>query len=164
MTYAQSLQTRIERQSAELQRLLEGIADVAAAWRAGREWSPNEILRHLIGATGDVTAGLRQALTEDDPHIVREQPGGKYLNLAGSSDELLRMLLKQLAEISEAVRALDNVALQRPLTISGEGVDAVSQVPVGLWVRDAVGDHFDAHVEQLKNAIARATRARRVRA
>ena len=161
MTYADSIVKLIAQQSAELQRILSTIDDAATGLPSAREWSANEIMLHLIGATRDTAAGLRRALTETIPVLTGEQPGGEYLEVpgAGSMDDLLRLLLNSLDEISDSVSGLDDDTLRRPLTIVAEEAEPMTNVPTGIWLRYAFGDHFDTHLDQLRATASAAGRS-----
>jgi len=159
MTYANSLEKRIAEQAAELQRVMEAVDDVADTRRADEEWSVNEILLHLIGNMQDVTAGLKLALTEQNPILTGEQRGGEYLNapIGQAKDDLLQLLLSRLDQISDAVHGLDDDALDRRVTIVGEDGQPLNNVPAGLSLRYAIGDHFDTHLDQIRQALAQTT-------
>jgi hypothetical protein len=153
MTHAESLAARINRHMQQVRVLVAGLGEEEARVRIGHEWSAREVLLHLIGDTADVPAGVQLAVTQAGPVICREQRGGEYLAARGSDspDGLLETLLRQMDAIRDAVSGLSDESLGRPLTIGDR-----NDVPVGLWVRDVVGEHFELHLKQLELAIARA--------
>lgn len=155
MTYAESLETRIAQQAAELRRVLSTIDDVAGQ-SSSDEWSANEILLHLVGATKDTAVGIMRALTEQNPALTGEQPGGQYLDMpgVGSREDLLRLLLSTLDGISDTIRGLDDHTLRRPVTIAVEEAEPMTDVPMGIWLRYALGDHFDTHLDQLRALVS----------
>jgi hypothetical protein len=155
MTHAESLERHIGRRIEEIGAVTTGLDDETARHRTEGDWSAREVLLHLIGDTADVPDGIRRAVAEDEPEIQREQRGGDYLPPRGDDtpDALACKLIDQLAAISAVLSGLDDASLARPVTIGDR-----SGVPVGLWVRDVVGEHFEVHLEQLRAAIAQARR------
>jgi hypothetical protein len=156
MTYAESLREQIALRADELTALLSAHDDLAPR-SSSAGWSANEVLLHLIGATGHIAPGVRRALTEDDPRIASEQRGGEYLGApdAASTSELLRQLCRQLDDIAGAMRDLDDAQLSRPVSLTSETAPPIEHVPVGLWVRQAISGHLAEHVEQLRQMLRR---------
>jgi hypothetical protein len=137
------------------------LARSSASTTGQNEWTPREILLHLVGAMSVIPEHIRLAITDDNPRLESSQRGGEYVDVRAidTASGAAAALQQRLAEIAAAVLGLDDATLQRPVTVTPSEGDPMPNLPIGLVVRHAVTEHFDEHMAQLRDALS-ATAAR----
>jgi hypothetical protein len=156
MTRAASLSAQIARCSAELTGFTSELASQPTADRGNGEWTPREILLHLIGAVRELPDQLRATLAGARELPLRQQQGGAYVDNAAitTASQALDVLVEQLSAVDACVKDLSDDELGMPVQMPVDGV--VRGVPIGLLVRHMVADHFDEHIIQLRESMSRA--------
>jgi hypothetical protein len=153
VTYAESIERLIQHQRRELSAVLQELARCTDSPVDSSGWSPREILLHLIGATRQLPADLRNCARGGQATAPRLQPGGAYVDVPDlhTEQEAGAALLHVLDEIAEASSGLDDAILSTLVKVSGSS-DVPNEAPVGLVVRHALTVHFDEHLAQLRVA------------
>jgi hypothetical protein len=156
MTRAASLSGQISRCSAELSALSDALASPGAVTDTNGEWTPREILLHLIGAVRELPDQVTAVVGGARELPAREQQGGAYIDDAAiaTAPQALAVLLEQLRAVHAAVHELSDEELSLPVRVPVDGVER--DVPIGLVVRHMVADHVDEHIAQLREAIGEA--------
>ena len=153
MTRAESLSAQIARCSAELSALAGalGSSDTAAA---SDEWTPREILLHLVGAVRELPDQIKATIAGAQELPPREQKGGAYIDDGGTSTaaQALDVLLGRLHAVDVCISGLSDDELGLPVRTPVDGVER--DVPIGLIVRHMVSDHIDEHILQLRDALS----------
>lgn len=153
MTRAESLSAQIARCSSELSSLAGALASVPSPGRATEEWSPREILLHLIGALRELPHQVTAVVGGARELPAREQEGGAYVEDAtvATATQALGVLLAQLNAVDACVSGLSDAELDTPVRVPVENV--TRDVPIGIVVRHMVADHIDEHIIQLRDAM-----------
>lgn len=109
------------------------------------EWTPSEVVRHLIAVESEVwQQRLRQVAAEDDPHWPWTEPD-RWLGEPGATlDELLARFAAGRAETVAHVDALDDAGWARTGTHATFGVLDVA----GLLEKAL--DHDEEHLASLE--------------
>jgi hypothetical protein len=153
MSRAASLSAQIARCSGELSELADALAAERNAEPVDGEWTPREILLHLIGAVRELPDQVKAIVGGAHELPPREQQGGAYIEDAAlaTAPQALDVLLEQMREVDASVRGLSDEQLSLLVRVPVDGVER--DVPIGLIVRHMVADHVDEHIAQLREAI-----------
>jgi hypothetical protein len=156
MAFSESISRQIAHQTHELRAIRDTLAVTALPQPGAGGWDAREILLHLIGATKEIPNDLMNPAAGDDVAAAPRQPGGEYVDIPEipTAMHAADALLKQLGNLAEAVRHLDDEVLQRTVTVMGGDGHPIPNVPIGLVVRHALTEHFDEHMTQLRKAVA----------
>jgi hypothetical protein len=125
-------------------RLAEAARAASARPVPAGEWSPSDIVRHLIAVEAEVwQPRLRQVAAEDDPHWPWVEPDRWTGELGASLDDLLARFAAGRAETVAHLDALDDVGWNRSGTHATFGVLDVA----GLLVESL--KHEEEHLASL---------------
>jgi hypothetical protein len=150
MTHAESITRHIDRQERALRSLQHALNAASGSRQRETEWDAREVLLHLLGAVSRTFDDLR-ASRGQVPTGARQR-GGEYVDRPDlvTPSEVVEALAQSLERVRAELRDMDDDALQRPVTIGGDGSNAV---PIGLVVRHGLTDHFDEHIAQLRDVL-----------